>query len=168
MLLIDLWGRKPVFSLSLTFTGVALIVSAFIEVFIIVLVIFFIILSSLFITLIAIIEFRTRLPRMVWSMWQRTSWLTPHSYSSWWFVNDLLFRTRLRRMVWSMWRRTQCPLALESFSFTLQNFFPPVSGEYNDDDNVNDNEDVDNLYDGGSCDGGPCFGIEHIYKDELL
>ena len=33
MLLIDLWGRKPVFSLSLTFTGVALIVSAFIEVF---------------------------------------------------------------------------------------------------------------------------------------
>ena len=32
MLLIDLWGRKPVFSLSLTFTGVALIVSAFIEV----------------------------------------------------------------------------------------------------------------------------------------
>ena len=32
MLLIDLWGRKPVFSLSLTFTGIALIVSAFIEV----------------------------------------------------------------------------------------------------------------------------------------
>jgi len=31
MLLIDLWGRKPVFSLSLTFTGIALIVSAFIE-----------------------------------------------------------------------------------------------------------------------------------------
>ena len=76
-----------------------------------------------------------------------------------------------------MWQRTQCPLALESFSFTPQNFFPPLSGEYiddayvdkddknyvyNDDDNIDDN-------DGESRDDvGPCFGIGHIYKDELL
>ena len=67
-----------------------------------------------------------------------------------------------------MWRRTQCPLALELFSFTPQNFSPPVSGRYTDDnDDGEDDEDEDDD-DGGSCDDGPCFGIEYIYKDELL
>ena len=63
-----------------------------------------------------------------------------------------------------MWRRTQCPLALESFSFTLQNFFPHASGKYIDDDD----DDCDDDGGGGSCDDGPCFGIECIYEEKLL
>ena len=57
-----------------------------------------------------------------------------------------------------MWQRTQSPLALGLFSFTPQNFYPPLSGEYNDDDDDKFDDDDDD-YDGGSCDGGPCFGI---------
>ena len=79
-----------------------------------------------------------------------------------------------------MWQKTRSLLALESSSFTLQNCFPPVSGEHNDynkvddgdddDDFVDDNDNDDNVDDGDgvSRDDGPCFGIEHIYKDELL
>ena len=49
-----------------------------------------------------------------------------------------------------MWRRTQFLLALESFSFTLLNFFLPVSGECNDEDDGDvDDDDFDGV--DGSC-----------------
>ena len=58
-----------------------------------------------------------------------------------------------------MLQRTRSLLALESSSFTLLNFFPPVSGQYNLDGHHDDG-------DGDDVDGGDVNVDEDFYNTD--